>query len=104
MYLRGHIMRFLLAFAVIATLAYMFQHFYRSFVYSQRTDELKLVAEQAIASWKECQHHYGVELKYSELQTNITMRRTGSSLPIRTHHSLASSCSLMARNRLDPSE
>jgi len=56
-------MRFLLAFAVIATLAYMFQHFYRSFVYSQRTDELKLVAEQAIASWKECQHHYGVELK-----------------------------------------
>ena len=64
-------MRFLLAFAIIAVVAYAFQHFYGSFVYAHQADELKLAAEHAIASWKECQHHYTVELNYSEIQTKM---------------------------------
>ena len=62
-------MRLLVGLAFVAAIAYAFVHFYGSYQYSQRRDELKSVAEQATASLKECQRHYTVELKYSEIST-----------------------------------
>ena len=62
-------LRFLVVFAIVVAIAYAGLHFQRSYQYSWRHDELKTAAGQAIASLKECQRLYTVELKFSEANT-----------------------------------
>ena len=69
-------MRVLVSLAVVAAIAYSLMHFLSSYQYSQRRDELKVVADQAIASLKECQRHYTVELKYSEANMKTKCQET----------------------------